>query len=76
MTLELFDPFGNAVADPGRAVVFTVAPPTLGTLGPALYQSGNRYVATFTAGAAGSGVLSATLDGMALLTAPAGVVVR
>ncbi len=76
VTLELFDPFGNAVADPSRAVMFTVAPPALGTVGPAQYQSGNRYVATFTAGAAGSGVLSATLDGVALLTAPAGVVVR
>ncbi|MBP9201044.1 MAG: hypothetical protein KBF47_13625 [Gemmatimonadales bacterium] len=76
VTLELFDLFGNVVPDPGRAVEFTVAPPALGTVGPAVYQSGNRYVATFTAGTAGTGVLSALLDGLALLTAPAGVVVN
>ncbi len=76
VALDLYDAFGNPVDDPGAAVVFTVAPGTLGSVSPAAYLSGNHYTALFTAGTAGNGTISATLNGVALITAPALVTVR
>jgi adhesin/invasin len=65
--VEVSDGFGNPVADPGLSIAFSVSPTGAGILGPASYQGGNIYAATFTAQAAGPAVISATLDGVLLV---------
>ena len=77
-TVELlvFDAFDNAVSDPGLAVAFAVAPAAVGSVGAAVYRSGNRYAAVFTGVAPGTALVGASIGGTAVLTAPAVVRVR
>jgi adhesin/invasin len=73
--LQVFDPWGNPVTDPGLVVTLTALPTTVGTVGPVAYVTANRWSATFTAVGSGSAAITATIGGAPLTTPPAVVTV-